>query len=120
MTNRLEFIFSECLVCYTFRVSLGISTLIQKHNQSVVLLAGFLLVAAQLVSLMHAAEHPFHTEDEICASFTAFEQHDHATAVLPAADLHSDLTCESLPGLASIFVDKVALPYQSRAPPLHT
>ena len=93
--------------------------MIHIHKQSVVLLAGLLLIAAQLVSLVHAAEHPFHAEDEICASFTAFEQHDHAVAVLPGADLHSDLTCESVAGLPSVFVDKTAFLYQSRAPPLH-
>ena len=94
--------------------------MIHTHKQFVVLLAGLLLIAAQLVSLVHAADHPFHAEDEICAAFAAFEQHDHAIAVLPATNLHPHLTCKLLSGLTSVFVDKPSLVYQSRAPPLHT
>ncbi len=112
--------FLKYLVCYTFRVYPVISTLTHTHRQSVVFLAGLLLIAAQFVSLVHAAEHPFHAEDEICASFTAFEQHDHAIAVLPATHHHPHSTSKSLPALTSVFVDKTALLYQSRAPPLHT
>ena len=84
----------------------NISALIYIHKQSVVILAGLLLIGAQLVSLVHAADHPFHEEEEICASFAAFEQHDHAIAVLPAANPHPQLACKSLPGLTSVFVDK--------------
>jgi len=90
------------------------------HKKPVVLLAGLLLIAAQLVSLVHAADHPFHEEDEICAAFASFEKHDHAVAVLPATHLHPHLRCESATGLASAFVDNPSLIYQSRAPPLHT
>ena len=94
--------------------------LIYTHRQFVVLLAGLLLVTAQYVSLVHAAEHPFHVEDEICAAFDAFERHDHAIAVLPAAHLHPLPANESATGFASVFVDNRSLIYQSRAPPLHT
>lgn len=45
------------------------------------LLAGLLLIAAQLMSLAHAAEHPFHAHSEICVSFTSLEKHDTALAV---------------------------------------
>ena len=94
--------------------------MIHKHKQSVVLLAGLLLIAAQLVSLVHAADHPFHAEDEICAAFAAFEQHDHAIAVLPAANLHPHLDGATAAGFMSVFVHKPSFIYQSRAPPLHT
>ena len=55
-------------------------------------LAGLLLVAAQFESLVHAAEHPFHADDEICAPFASFEKHDHAIAVLSATNSHPHLT----------------------------
>ena len=98
----------------------SISALTYTHKQSVVVLAGLLLIGAQLVSLVHAADHPFHEEEEICAAFAAFEQHDHAIAVLPAPNPHPHSTRKSLPRLTSVFVDKPYLVYQSRAPPLHT
>jgi hypothetical protein len=98
----------------------NIDALIYIHKQSVVILAGLLLIGAQLVSLVHAADHPFHEEEEVCAAFAAFEQHDHAIAVLPAPNPYPPLTCKSLTGLLSVFVDKPSLVYQSRAPPLHT
>lgn len=94
--------------------------MIHIRKQFVVLLAGLLLFDAQLVSLVHAADHPFHAEDEICAAFASFEKHDHAVAVLPATHLHPHSTCESATSFTSVFVDKPSLIYQSRAPPLHT
>jgi hypothetical protein len=97
-----------------------ISALIYTRKQSVVLLLGLLLIAAQLVSLVHAADHPFHEEDEVCAAFASFEQHDHAIAVLPAPNPHPHLTCKSVTGFVSVFVDQPFLIYQSRAPPLRT
>lgn len=120
VTNDAEYTFSECPVCYTFRVSLEVCVLIQKHRQSVVLLGALLLIAAQLVSLVHAADHPFHAEDETCAAFIAFEKHGHAIAVLPATNLRPHLGCETVPDLVSGSVDKAASSYQSRAPPLRT
>ena len=99
---------------------MSISVLIHTHKQFVVLLAGLLLFAAQLVSLVHAADHPFHAEDEICAVFASFEKHDHAVAVLPAVNLPPYITCKSVTGVVSVFVDKPFLVYKSRAPPLHT
>lgn len=99
---------------------MSISALIHTHKQFVVLLAGLLLIAAQLVSLVHAADHPFHAEDEICAAFASFEKHDHAVAVVPAINLHPHITCKPFAGFVSVFVDKLSLLYQSRAPPQHT
>lgn len=98
---------------------MNISALIHTHKQSVVLLAGLLLIAAQLVSLVHAADHPFHAEDEICAAFASLEKHDNAVAVLPAINLPPHITCKSVTGIVSVFVDSPSLIYQSRAPPLH-
>jgi len=99
---------------------LSITELIHTHKQSVVLLAGMLLIAAQLVSLVHAAEHSFHAEDEICAAFASFDKHNYAIAVLPAVNLHPRTSCKSITGMVSVFVDKPSLVYQSRAPPQHT
>jgi hypothetical protein len=99
---------------------LNVTALIHTHKQSVVLLAGLLLIAAQLVSLVHAAEHSFHAEDEVCAAFASFEKHNHAIAVLPAINLHPHTRCKSITGNVSDFVDKPSLVYQSRAPPQHT
>jgi hypothetical protein len=60
--------------------------LIHTPRQFVVLLASLLLIAAQLVSLVHAAEHPFHDHDEICDFLSAIEKHDTGAAVVaPAA-----------------------------------
>lgn len=94
--------------------------LIYKREHIVAFIASLLLFVAQFESLVHAADHPFHAEDEICAAFAAFEQHDHAIAVLPATHLHPHSTCEPATSFTSVFVDDPSLIYQSRAPPLHT
>ena len=94
--------------------------LLYKRKHIVAFVAGLLLITAQFESLVHAADHPFHAEDEVCATFASFEQHDHAIAVLPATNLHPHLTCKSATGLTSVFIDKSSFIYQTRAPPLHT
>ena len=53
-----------------------------KRKSIIALITGLLFIAAQLVSIAHAAEHPFHDASEICASFICLEQQD---AAAPAA-----------------------------------
>ena len=59
------------------------TALIHTHKQSVVLLAGLLLILAQLFSLVHAAEHPFHEHDEVCEILSAVEKHGTGAAAVP-------------------------------------
>jgi len=94
--------------------------LIYKRKYIVAFIASLLLIVAQFESLVHAADHPFHAEDEICAAFASFEKHDHAVAVIPAINLYPHITCKPFASFVSVFVDKLPLLYQSRAPPLHT
>jgi hypothetical protein len=94
--------------------------LIYKREHILAFIASLLLIVAQFESLVHAADHPFHAEDEICATFASFEQHDHAIAVLSATNLHPHLTRISATSPTSVFVDKPSFIYQTRAPPLHT
>ena len=99
---------------------MSISALIYTHRKSVVLLAGLLLIAGQLLMLVHAADHPFHAEDEVCAAFASFEHHNHAIAAVPSAGPRPHLTCATVTGLLPFFADNPSSSYQSRAPPLHT
>ena len=94
--------------------------MIHTHRKSVVLLAGLLLIAGQLLMLVHAADHPFHAEDEICAAFASFEHHNHAVAAVPPASPRPHSSCETATGNLPYYADDPSLSYQSRAPPLHT
>lgn len=85
-----------------------------------VLITGLLLYAGQLASLVHAADHPFHTEADTCTAFASFEQHNHAVAVLPWSNKHPQFTDEIIAGSPPVFVQNFTLTYHSRAPPLYT
>jgi hypothetical protein len=86
VTGDAAFIFSQSFLCYTSSGSLIITALTPTHRKSVVLLASLMLIVAQLLTLVHAAEHPFHDHEEICEILGAAEKHDtSAAAVAPAA-----------------------------------
>jgi hypothetical protein len=99
---------------------LNISALIHNHKQSVVLLAGLLLIAAQLVSLVHAAEHPFHDHDEICEILSAVEKHDTGTAVVAPAAGFSRYSDELNSGDLSGPATTAVYSYPARGPPAFT
>jgi hypothetical protein len=58
-----------------------------KRARIIVLVTGLLLLAGQLASLVHAADHPFHDTSEICVSLLCLEQHDTAVSAIA---LHVD------------------------------
>jgi hypothetical protein len=88
------------------------------RKQLVVLIAGLLLLASQMMSLAHAVDHPFHAANESCVSFISVEQHGFAVASVALLPIH--FTC------SDEFADSILLPAVEsrvntnpvRAPPL--
>jgi len=82
--------------------------------------AVLLLIAGQQISLVHAAEHPFHDTSDICASFISLEQQDTAvSAIVLAADL-SRYSDEFAAGLQLPVYTSHTNTNHARAPPLTT
>mgnify|MGYP001817238329 CR=1 FL=1 len=94
--------------------------MIHTHKQFVVLLAGLLLIAAQLVSLVHAAEHPFHDHDEVCEILSAVEKHDTGAAVVAPVVGFSRYSDELNSGDQSGPATIPASSYLARGPPVST
>ena len=88
------------------------------RTKAIVFIASLLLLAGQLNALVHAAEHPFHAEDEICAAFASFDHNNHALAVLPQSSENVDRADETNSRLPRPFNGHTPLCYQPRAPPL--
>jgi hypothetical protein len=63
--------------------------LIFPRKQFVVFITGLLLFAGQLATIVHATEHPFHDNSQICASFISLEHHD---ATVSSIALTADLS----------------------------
>jgi len=91
-----------------------------KRTRVIALVAGLLLFAGQLASHVHATEHPFHDNNQICASFISLERHDIAFSAIVLAVDFSHYDDEVATGLQPP-VDALPL-YSShaRAPPLTT
>ena len=88
------------------------------RTRAIAFIASLLQFAGQLNALVHAAEHPFHADDEICAAFASFDHNNHALAVLPQSSESSDLAGEFSSRLLQPFIGHTPLCYQARAPPL--
>ena len=86
--------------------------------RAIALIASLLLFAGQLNALVHAAEHPFHADDEICAAFASFDHSNHALAVLPQSSENAEHTGELISRLPRPFIGHTPLCFQPRAPPL--
>jgi hypothetical protein len=93
---------------------------INSHKQFVVLIAGLLLIAGQLASLVHAADHPFHAPDEICAAFASFEHNNHVLIAASPGIEAPYFTDRTNTRLTCLFINRVSSCRQARAPPLHT
>jgi hypothetical protein len=91
-----------------------------KRINAIAIITSLLLFAGQVAALVHAADHPFHTADEICVSFTSLEQNEHAVAVLSSCCANLNLTDETNTGLTRVFINHTFPSHQPRAPPLHT
>lgn len=91
-----------------------------KRTRVIALVAGLLLFAGQLSSMLHAAEHQFHIEDEVCAAFASFEQNDHAIAIPPSCNFHPQVDDEINTGTTLVISSNSSLSYLPRAPPSHT
>ena len=83
-------------------------------------MAGLLLIAGQLASMVHAADHPFHADEEICAFFAGLEQNDIDHAVPPLVNRSLHFTCEFNAILTHSILTRASRSHQPRAPPLHT
>ena len=88
------------------------------RTRAIVFFASLLLLAGQLNALVHAAEHPFHADDEICAAFASFDHKNNALAVLPPGSESTDHADELSSRLPRPFIDHTPLCPQARAPPL--
>ncbi|MGB5519991.1 MAG: hypothetical protein WBO73_16240 [Gammaproteobacteria bacterium] len=89
-------------------------------KQFAVLMAGLLLIAGQLASIVHAADHPFHADEEICAFFASLEHNDIDHAVSPQGN-HSLLFINEFNArLTGITLARASRSHLPRAPPLHT
>ena len=62
------------------------------RTRIIALVTGLLFMTGQLVSIVHAAEHPFHADIDICASFIGLEQQDATASAIVLAD---DVPCFS-------------------------
>jgi hypothetical protein len=90
------------------------------HKQFAVLMTGFLLIAGQLVSIVHAADHPFHADEEICAVFASLEQNDIDHARSPLGHHSLRFTNEFDARLTGITFARASRSHLPRAPPLYT
>ena len=88
------------------------------RTKAIAFIASLLLFAGQLNALVHAAEHPFHADDEICAAFASFDHNNHALAVLPQSSESTDHAAETSSRLPRPFIGQTTLCHQARAPPL--
>ena len=91
-----------------------------QRKSAITFIAGLILLVVQTAALVHAAEHPFHDDEEICAAFSSFDQNNHALAVLPQNCEKSARTSEIGGRLIQIFIPHTFLCQQARAPPLYT
>ena len=91
-----------------------------RRTRIIALVAGLLLYAGQLEALVHAADHPFHIEDEVCAAFASFEQNDHAIAIPPSCNFHPQVDDEINTGTKLVISSNYSLSNRPRAPPSHT
>jgi hypothetical protein len=91
-----------------------------KHTKAIALVAGLLILAGQSLSLVHAADHPFHAPDEVCAAFASFDHNAHAFAVLPCNSKLTQFEEEIVFCSEQKIIHKTSLQHQPRAPPQHT
>lgn len=87
------------------------------RKQFVVFIAGLLLFAGQLTTIVHATEHPFHMQGDLCASFIHFWQQDMSVDIaIPTIEFNLfsvEVCAESKPLVHSTFRPV----YSPRAPP---
>jgi hypothetical protein len=87
------------------------------RQQFIALACALLLQLGLFASLAHAAEHPFHVQDELCASFISFGQQDlsldDASAAIEFNMFSVGLFAENKASVQSSFRPV----YSSRAPP---
>ena len=90
------------------------------RTRVIALVTGLLLLAGQAVALVHAADHPFHAPEEICAAFAGLEQNEHALAVLAPGSRSPHYADEAHTALTRVFLNHISTGHRARAPPLHT
>ncbi len=91
-----------------------------KPTRIIALIAGLLLFAGQLSSIVHATEHPFHENSQICVSMISLEQHDLVlSAISLAVDVHRYVG-EVATGLRPLMYSLPLYSGHARAPPLTT
>jgi hypothetical protein len=93
---------------------------ISNRTSAIAFIAGLILLVVQTAALVHAAEHPFHIDDEICAAFSSFDQNNHALAVLPQSCEKSARNGETNSRSIQLYIPHTFLYQQARAPPLPT
>jgi hypothetical protein len=115
--NLLNFAFPRL---YLLIYSLAVTNRLKNSGQQFIAVCCALIFQLSVfASLVHAAEHPFHVEQDSCAAFINFTKHDVSFAVIPAAIevLRFAIATDSS------FLESVAcraIPcWHSRAPPHH-
>ncbi len=91
-----------------------------QRTRIIALVIGLLLYAAQLAALVHAADHPFHNDDEVCGAYASFDKNDHAIAVLPSRNQPPKVNDEIITRITLVISSNSSLSYLPRAPPSHT
>ena len=88
------------------------------RQQYIAFCCALLLLFGVFASLTHAAEHPFHVQGELCASFINFGQQDLSLDIAAAA-IEFKLSLVEVCAASKTLVQSSFRPvYCSRAPPV--
>jgi len=88
-----------------------------RHQKLIVFTCSLLLLLGLFASSSHATEHPFHAQDNLCASFISFGHHnlsvDNTSLIIQCRLFSVDVYAETGQSVAATFHPV----YSSRAPP---
>lgn len=87
-------------------------------NQLHVALLGILLFGGQMSVLVHATEHPFHSDDDLCESFLLAEKLDDGPVSAEPALISAVTGVAIAPEITSLCIFSLQTAYFARAPPV--
>jgi len=91
--------------------------LIYRHKQFIASLAVLVIVLVQFGSLLHATDHPFHTEETLCITLSSSEQGKHFYHAAVFTRNNDVFVSHVLPLPAERASLASSTVYSSRAPP---